>query len=101
MERGAYGVFFAPLSNRCVQDGIFESLALAPQPGSCRSDVLNDLVVDWDGSVLICCNDFQKQEVIGNLAKETIVSTLESQARKRVSHQLDTNGWSELATCSH
>ncbi len=33
----------------------------------------NDFVIDWDGEVVLCCNDWNHQEVIGNMNYQSII----------------------------
>ena len=101
LERGAQGVLFAPLSNRCSKTpAAFDSLAFAPQPGACRSDLAADLIVDWDGCVVLCCNDFAKAAEIGDLSKTSLSEVMNSPARRAMTQALDEGRWDDLATCS-
>ena len=83
-DRGASEVVFDPLISRCAENTeLFDKLALGPRPIRCGADVLDDLIVDCDGSVLVCCQDFRRLEPIGQLATESLEDVLRSAARKR------------------
>ncbi len=101
MGQGACEVVFDPLASRCVDDAtIFDGLALAPQPIRCRSDVLDTLVVDSDGLVLGCCQDFQRIEPVGDLAREGFAETLASLRRHGFGAKLDAGAHETMPTCS-
>jgi len=101
LVRGAEDVVFDPLSSRCVEDrSVFDALALAPGPIACRSDILGDLIVDCDGEVLLCCQDFSRKEPIGNLAQTTFVDVFRSARRGQIRDLLDNGGHDKLSTCS-
>jgi tetratricopeptide (TPR) repeat protein len=101
LGHGARDVVFDPLSSRCAEDrSLFDSLALNPQPIRCSTVVLEDLIVDCDGKVLICCQDFQRLEGIGDLMTESMEAVLTG-LQRRATHRLLAEGrHEELATCS-
>jgi tetratricopeptide (TPR) repeat protein len=99
-ERGAATVAFDGLSSRCATDRtVFDRLALAPRPVRCRPEVVEDLIVDCDGLVTICCQDFRREEPIGDLSRETLVETLLSPARQEVLRQFAGMRHAERSTC--
>jgi radical SAM protein with 4Fe4S-binding SPASM domain len=98
--RGGGTVFFAPLSNRCSPSPVFDGLAQSPEPGSCRSDILDDLIVDWTGEVFACCNDFSKELPLGHIGQQSLVEVMRSRARKEMARKLDCGAWVDLKTCS-
>lgn len=82
MPRGAVVVYGDPLISRCVEDmTVFNDMAVDPHKHWCCTKVLQDLVVDCDGEVLICCNDFQRKEPIGSLATSSIREVRDSGRR--------------------
>ncbi|MBU3079416.1 radical SAM protein [Sphingomonas quercus] len=100
MERGAQCVVFDPLSNRCAEDQtLFDSLALAPAPVRCGPDITNDLIVDCDGLVLACCQDFRRLEPVGNLLHESVADTLRSASRAALNAVLAEGRHCEKTTC--
>ncbi len=100
-DRGARDVVFDPLSSRCAEDRtVFDSLALAPREIRCPSVIMDDLIVDCDGQVLICCQDFQRVEGIGTLVEESFADVLIGLRRQTVRKLLDDHRHVELATCS-
>lgn len=101
LARGALNVRSDPLSARCGQDHtLFNELALKSEPGSCRADVLDDLIVDCDGRVLICCNDFGREEPVGELAADSLAAVLAGARRRQIAKTLDAGAWREMKTCS-
>ena len=101
MARGAYEVVFDPLASRCVEDpALFESLALAPLPIRCAPDIMNDLIVDCDGLVLSCCQDFERREPIGDLGRQSFTEMLADPRRAAFGAMLDEGRHGDAATCS-
>lgn len=101
MGRGAESVVFDPLASRCVEDRtVFDGLSLRPIPIRCPSSIMADLIVDCDGLVLNCCQDFSRIEPIGDLSRESLAETLASVARAARERQLAENRHGEIATCS-
>lgn len=59
LGRGAHTVSFDPLFSRCRPDNsTCETLAFAPTRIRCEPEILDDLIIDCDGTVLLCCQDF-------------------------------------------
>ncbi|HTV33790.1 MAG TPA: tetratricopeptide repeat protein, partial [Methylocella sp.] len=101
LEHGAAEVVFDALFSRCNEDlTLFNSLALNPQLVRCLPEVLDDLIIDCDGLVLACCQDFRRLEPIGDLAKESLSEVLANAQRRKV-RELFTHGrHAERTTCS-
>jgi tetratricopeptide (TPR) repeat protein len=100
-ERGAKEVAFDPLSSRCAEDrSVFESLAIDPHPIRCPPEIMDDLIVDCDGQVLVCCQDFQRAEGIGNLLTESLADVLVGLRRLNTRKLLADGRHEEMATCS-
>lgn len=100
IDRGAVEVTFIPLSARCAEDRSgFDALALDPYKIACPSSVLDDLVVDCDGQVLICCNDFQRLESVGDLQTHSLEDVLAGVRRFKVRQAFDRGDHHGLATC--
>jgi radical SAM protein with 4Fe4S-binding SPASM domain len=101
LSRGAIRVEFDPLISRCADDRrLFNSLALNPQQLRCGGEIADDLIVDCDGTVLACCQDFQRLEPIGNLATEGFEQTLTNVARNTLRKQMEQQRHGERTTCS-
>jgi radical SAM protein with 4Fe4S-binding SPASM domain len=102
LDHGARFVQFDPLSARCAEDrSVFDSLALGPRKIRCPSRIMDDnLIVDCDGQVLMCCNDFQRIEAIGNLQEESVAETLLGIRRANVRKMLAERRHEEFKTCS-
>lgn len=100
-ERGAGETEFIALSNRCGQSPNYDSLALAPTAVGCGPEmVITELVVDWDGAVLTCCQDFHRYGRIGDLRRESVVETLASASRARVKRLFNEKRWNALKACA-
>lgn len=101
MEWGALDVHFDPLASRCDPDiTVFKRLALSPSPIRCGPDVLDNLIIDCDGQILICCQDFVREEPIGSLTEEPLLQLLTNQQRRLVRRRFANGDHSEMATCS-
>jgi hypothetical protein len=101
LRRGAIFIGFDGLSSRCAEDrGVFDGLALGPVPIRCGPEAMDDLIVDCDGRVLACCQDFQRTEPIGDLARDHLADVLLSPARARVRALFAAGGHQEMPTCS-
>jgi len=101
LERGAVDVIFAGLISRCAEDRTtFDALALGPHPIRCPPLILDNLIVDCDGEVLLCCNDFQRKVGIGNLSTDDFDEVLNGVERVRVRNILREGRHEELKTCS-
>jgi Tfp pilus assembly protein PilF/MoaA/NifB/PqqE/SkfB family radical SAM enzyme len=100
LDHGARDVVFDPLSSRCAEDRtLFDTLALKPRPIRCSAEMVEDLIVDCDGQVLICCQDFKRVEGIGSLREESLAEALVGARRARVRAILDEGRHGELQTC--
>jgi radical SAM protein with 4Fe4S-binding SPASM domain len=97
--RGITSVVPLAFSNRTTFELAFYDYSLAPTAGCCRQEVAFELVVDWDGQVLTCCQDFGKGNLIGDLRKQTLLETLESAARLEVFEKLGAGEWSKFNSC--
>lgn len=101
MARGAKEVVFDPMSSRCMQDlTLFRELSLAPSRIRCTSAVTRDLIVDCDGAVIPCCNDFVREQPIGNLAIETFHETMTNLARRQFAETMDAGEHDKVPLCT-
>jgi hypothetical protein len=101
LENGARNVHFDALSNRCAEDRtIFESLSLSPGPIRCDAEATKYLIIDCDGTVLGCCNDFQRLEPLGDLETETVIESLFSSMRSSFTNKLVNGEHLSLKTCT-
>lgn len=99
-RRGIGATHFTPLMNRAGQGKAFDDVFLDPQATSCSPDVLRDLVVDWDGAVLTCCQDFHRQGIIGDLTQESLGEFLTGAARRRMAEALNDKRWNAISICA-
>ena len=93
LEKGASRVSADPLSNRCGEIPNFAQLSVAPHAGICRGDIVKGLIVDFDGTVLPCCQDFLRRDSIGNLAEQSLQEILSSKKLKEFMKDLDSGLW--------
>jgi tetratricopeptide (TPR) repeat protein len=101
LDHGAKLVEFDALSARCSEDRtLFNSLALKPYKIACAPVIMDDLIVDCDGQVLMCCQDFQRVEGIGSLQDESLAEVLAGLRRANVRKMLAERRHDEFATCS-
>jgi radical SAM protein with 4Fe4S-binding SPASM domain len=101
MARGAREVVFDALSSRCMDDRTtFDQLALAPVPIRCSAAVTEDLIVDCDGAVVACCNDFAREQPIGNLASDGFRETMAHRARRRFAEDMAEGRHDAIPLCS-
>lgn len=101
LDHGAKWVEFDPLSARCAEDrSVFDLLALHPRKIRCPPKIMDDLIIDCDGQVLICCQDFTRLEGIGNLKDESFADVLVGVRRATVRKMLAEGRHEEFKTCS-
>jgi radical SAM protein with 4Fe4S-binding SPASM domain len=97
--KGCGSVEFCRLSNRCSTNEQFEYLAFKPLHYQCRSDILRNFIVDWDGAVFPCCNDFHKMLPIGQLHDASVREVFDSTVRASFGERLDKGDWANIPTC--
>jgi radical SAM protein with 4Fe4S-binding SPASM domain len=101
MAKGARNVCDLSLSNRTVDGlGYFEK-SLGPAPMTCGEGVGEDLAIDWDGTVIACCQDFLKREPLGNAGQNSVAEILTAEARARFVRKVKDGCWNELKSCRH
>jgi radical SAM protein with 4Fe4S-binding SPASM domain len=101
MKHGAKEVVFDPMSSRCMQDQtLFNQLSLSPSRIRCDANVTRDLIVDCDGMVLPCCNDFAREQPIGNLTFEKFEQTMRSLARRQFAERMAKGEHDCIPLCS-
>jgi radical SAM protein with 4Fe4S-binding SPASM domain len=101
MARGARNVCDLKFSNRTTDSLDYYRDSLGPTPNACAEGVRFDLVVDWDGKVLACCQDFLKREPLGDLTQSTVSEVLLTQQRARFVERLKSGHWNALRSCRH
>ena len=79
---------------------MFTSLALNPHKIRCPAEILDDLIIDCDGQVLMCCQDFRRREGIGNLKDESLAELLVGVKRANARKMLAQGRHEEFKTCS-
>ena len=101
IARGAKEVVFDPMSSRCMEDlSLFHDLSLAPARIRCNASVTRDLIVDCDGAVVPCCNDFVREQPLGNLAIESFRETMTNVARRQFAQTMDEGRHDDVPLCT-
>jgi radical SAM protein with 4Fe4S-binding SPASM domain len=95
------GVSFSggPLANRCTSSLVYDEIKLAPVASTCRQDITDGLVVDWDGSVLSCCIDFLKRTILGDLKVESVADVLQNSTRQKFYMMMKNGYWNRSESC--
>jgi radical SAM protein with 4Fe4S-binding SPASM domain len=99
LARGAKDVNPQPLLNRSSERLAFAELAFDPKPVACGEDVVSHLLVDADGAVVVCCSDFEKRNIIGDLRRETVSEILSNPARRELFENFRSRRHDEYAPC--
>jgi len=99
LARGAQGVNPQPLLNRSCENLGFSALAFDPFPVACGEDVVSHLLVDADGAVVVCCGDFEKRNIIGDLTRETVSEVLANPARRALFDAFKSRQHHQYAPC--
>ena len=79
---------------------VFPKFDLNPKPIACGPDIMDDLIVDCDGKVLSCCQDFQRLVEIGDMQAESFETVLTGVRRESMRKLLAEKRHGELETCS-
>jgi radical SAM protein with 4Fe4S-binding SPASM domain len=88
-----------PFTNRgALREEILEYHLFA-EPGICRQRVAFDFIIDWDGEVLSCCQDFSKKSGIGDLREQTVAEVVFSKKRRDLFDDLKNQRWGKLEMC--
>jgi radical SAM protein with 4Fe4S-binding SPASM domain len=98
-SRGAHEVHILTFTNRTTDKLGFYDYALAPTAGCCRQEVAYDFIVDWDGKVLACCQDFTRGNEIGDLNHESVGQILANAKRRELFDALGNGQWSRFSSC--
>ena len=101
LDLGVKNVDFYGFSNRCGSLKSFHEMSI-PQfihHGWCHGEVLADLIIDWDGSVLLCCQDFRHDSRMANLKDIPIKKVMLSKQRKKMHNLLESERWDEISVC--
>ncbi|WGM46449.1 hypothetical protein KOAAANKH_01317 [Brevundimonas sp. NIBR10] len=87
---------FSQLQTRVTDLTAARRLALAPAPGFWTWDLLDLIIIDWDGSVLVTCDDFLKRQVLGNLRTTPLADILAGTPRRQAFEALRNYRWTDL-----
>lgn len=98
---GAENVAFHPLSSRCARDqSLFDTLSFAPHLIRCEGTIFNDLIIDSDGTVVACCNDFEREVPVGNMRENSLTDLLAHPKRQEMIRLLEEGRHQEISTCA-
>jgi radical SAM protein with 4Fe4S-binding SPASM domain len=89
------------VSNRCGSLPSFDILTrgMPLEEGCCNEETTRDLIVDWDGKVLLCCQDFKREYPIGDLTVQTVEETLKDPRRIQTTQLLSKGRHKDIPTC--
>jgi radical SAM protein with 4Fe4S-binding SPASM domain len=96
---GGGSVVALPFSNRGSFASEILNLHLFPMSGICRQTVAFSLIVDCDGEVLSCCQDFPKKSGIGDLRRQSVREVIYSEQRKKLFTMLKNQQWAGIEMC--
>jgi radical SAM protein with 4Fe4S-binding SPASM domain len=98
-ERGAAQFVPWGFSNRCTDQRRADEFAFAPKRGDCSELIASDLVIDWDGAVLGCCQDFLKRNQIGDLKTQSLQQLMSADERRQLFENMRAGTRSEYVSC--
>ena len=99
LARGARDVTPQPLLNRSCEKLGFAELSFDPIPVACGEDTVSHFLVDADGAVVVCCGDFEKRNIIGDLTRETVGEALANPSRRALFEAFKTGAHAQYAPC--
>lgn len=94
--RRGNSVLFNPLQTRATDRTSAKQNALAPTAGFWRADLVDLLVIDWDGTVLLTCDDFLRRQPLGNLRTQSLKEILDGEPRRQAFDDLRSYRWTRL-----
>lgn len=94
--RHGIDVRFSTLQTRATDFTMAKRSTLAPTPGFWKADLLDILVIDWDGTVLATCDDFLRRQPLGDLKSQSVAEVLSGATRRQVFEALRTYRWNDL-----
>lgn len=89
-------VWFSTLQTRATDLTAAKRNALAPTAGFWPPDLMDILVVDWDGMVLTTCDDFLRRQPLGDLKVESVTQVLDGVARRQAFDALREYRWRDM-----
>jgi len=91
---------FAALSNRCGLNATWQKESLAPVATCCSPQkVAEELIVDWDGTIVACCFDFMRHGAIASLSRMRLSEYLKSRERQEFLDRFTRKDWHGLKAC--
>jgi radical SAM protein with 4Fe4S-binding SPASM domain len=99
MKRGVRSVNALGVWNRTTDSLDYYNHAINPTPNACSERIGLDLVIDWDGTVLACCQDFMKREPLGNVNEAGVLEIIRNDFRKRFIETIRQGCWNSLESC--
>jgi hypothetical protein len=96
---GGGRVELQPFTNRLSMAQAVTRLHLAPVGGACTQDLASDLIIDWDGRLLTCCNDFHRRSDLGSVAERPLPALIADARRERLFRLLRGRDWQQVDGC--
>lgn len=87
-------------TNRGVVTEEVRHLHLSLVAGACSASLAEDLIIDWDGQVQNCCNDFPKASNHGRIGEQSVAQVLAGERRAEFTRLLRERQWMKVANCA-
>jgi len=89
-------VWFSTLQTRATDLTAAKRNALAPTAGFWPPNLMDILVIDWDGVVLATCDDFLRRQPLGDLKVESVTQVLDGAPRRQAFEALREYRWRDM-----
>lgn len=100
LQQGAAEVVFDPISSRCAEDmTLFHELAIGPKDIRCTTEIMDDLIIDCDGTIVACCQDFARRMPTGDVKRAGLLAALDDPRRKNFRQMLADGRHETAPTC--
>ena len=94
-------VGYSLLMNRCAALSNFADIVPGePRPSWCNVTPMEDLIIDSDGIVLLCCQDWMREVPLGNLRKESIAEIRYRHQNSKLRRLLETGQRDQIVSCT-
>jgi hypothetical protein len=89
-------VDFLSLQTRTTEKTLAKRVNLGATGGFWSADLIDILVVDWDGMVLATCDDFLRRQPLGDLRQDSVKKIMEGAPRRSLFDALRGHRWHQL-----
>ena len=62
-------------------------------------DLAYDIIIDWDGTLLTCRNDFGRKAALGSVAEAPLTALLADERRRLLHRRLRDRDWNAIGIC--